>query len=296
MAELSLKNKKPYSIIIAKDDFTKQTVVNCVMTGWKGWLTSLGFYMGSSSNGYDTSRFFFNFENVGGKYYLLMSYKARDFKIDKLCSLHLLLDNSGVISLAPIANPVKSNNGTSMGSDHMCKFLLSSADLDELEKSKFIKWRITNGEGVAIKSGENECCNSQWNDEVTDYILKRSYKLFQSFIKEFRKVVKDNVSPVELDDNLESGTKQRECYVYLMIDTTNNFYKIGISNKPQYREHTLQSDKPTIELVCSKAYPTRTIAEAIESSLHRVYASKRIRGEWFNLDESDIDIIRKTLT
>jgi hypothetical protein len=77
-----------------------------------------------------------------------------------------------------------------------------------------------------------------------------------------------------------------------MIDTINNFHKIGISNNPKYREHTLQSDKPTIELLCAKEYPSRDIATAIESSLHKVYAPKRIRGEWFNLNEKDTkDII-----
>ncbi|MCR5131426.1 MAG: GIY-YIG nuclease family protein [Prevotella sp.] len=33
----------------------------------------------------------------------------------------------------------------------------------------------------------------------------------------------------------------------------------------------------------------------MEASLHRVYASKRIRGEWFNLDIKDIEDIKQTL-
>ena len=88
---------------------------------------------------------------------------------------------------------------------------------------------------------------------------------------------------------------EAECYVYLMHDTTNGFYKIGISNNPEYRERTLQSEKPTIELIQAKQYPSRSIAEAIESSLHKVFAEKRIRGEWFTLDERDVDKIKRTL-
>ena len=80
-----------------------------------------------------------------------------------------------------------------------------------------------------------------------------------------------------------------------MIDTTNNFHKIGISNNPRYREHTLQSDKPTIELLCAKEYPSRIIAESIEAALHKAYANKRIRGEWFNLEPVDIEEIKQTL-
>ena len=80
-----------------------------------------------------------------------------------------------------------------------------------------------------------------------------------------------------------------------MIDTTNNFYKIGISNEPIYREKTLQSEKPTIELICSKEFPSRTIAESIEKALHEAFATKRIRGEWFNLDIQEVEEIKNTL-
>ena len=109
----------------------------------------------------------------------------------------------------------------------------------------------------------------------------------------------------EIGINWHSFTRQSEtektesdeaCFVYLMVDTTNRFHKIGISNQPQYREHTLQSEKPTIELICAKQYPTRAIAEAIESSLHKTYGSKRIRGEWFALTEQDVADLKKALS
>ena len=86
------------------------------------------------------------------------------------------------------------------------------------------------------------------------------------------------------------------CYVYLMHDTSHGYYKIGISNQPEYRERTLQSEKPTIEKICAKAYPNRTIAGAIESALHKAYESKRLRGEWFSLDANDITAIIATLS
>ena len=81
-----------------------------------------------------------------------------------------------------------------------------------------------------------------------------------------------------------------------MHDTSNGYYKIGISNQPEYRERTLQSEKPTIEKICAKAYPNRTIAGAIESALHKAYDSKRLRGEWFSLDANDITAIIATLS
>ena len=86
------------------------------------------------------------------------------------------------------------------------------------------------------------------------------------------------------------------CYVYLMFDEANGFYKIGISNHPEYREHTLQSEKPTITLLKAKEYPSRAIAEAFESALHKTYESKRLRGEWFKLNADDVSVLLETLS
>lgn len=85
------------------------------------------------------------------------------------------------------------------------------------------------------------------------------------------------------------------CYVYLMKDISNGYYKIGISNTPEYRERTLQSEKPTIEMLACKKFPTRKIAEAIESALHTAYSQQRLRGEWFNLTDADVAAIIETL-
>ncbi len=89
--------------------------------------------------------------------------------------------------------------------------------------------------------------------------------------------------------------RKDKCFVYLMIDTTNNYHKIGISNKPKYREKTLQSEKPTIEMLAFKEFPSRVIAKSIEKALHETFRHKNIRGEWFDLDESDINEITETL-
>lgn len=85
------------------------------------------------------------------------------------------------------------------------------------------------------------------------------------------------------------------CYVYLMKDYTNGFYKIGISNNPEYREKTLQSEKPSIDLIASKEFPLRLIAESFEKALHKTFENKRLRGEWFNLDEIEANYLKKSL-
>lgn len=84
---------------------------------------------------------------------------------------------------------------------------------------------------------------------------------------------------------------QRECVLdgglktYLMKDNSNGATKIGKSKTPGYREDTLMSQNPNITLVAICDYD-------VEKRLHRMYKHKRMRGEWFSLDESDVyDII-----
>lgn len=96
----------------------------------------------------------------------------------------------------------------------------------------------------------------------------------------------------------ESGFVQdnaSECYLYLMKDTANDFYKIGISNLPKYREKTLQSEKPTIELIIAKRFPMRLIAQSFEKALHKSFEGKRIRGEWFKLELIEVEKIIESL-
>ncbi|HXB40077.1 MAG TPA: GIY-YIG nuclease family protein [Bacteroidia bacterium] len=99
-----------------------------------------------------------------------------------------------------------------------------------------------------------------------------------------------NISTVILERENE------ECYVYFMLDTKNHYYKIGISNEPEWREKTLQSEKPSIKLIVAKKFVNRRIAANLEKALHDSYSHKRIRGEWFQLDKEDIEEIRITLT
>jgi hypothetical protein len=77
--------------------------------------------------------------------------------------------------------------------------------------------------------------------------------------------------------------RNRKTWIYLMKDEINGCYKIGRAQNPEYREKTLQSEKPFIVLV--EAWEG---LESDETVLHKTYAEKRIRGEWFRLTESDV--------
>ena len=275
--ESKLVERYPNEVLVTEDDFTKAITI-------KGKLCA------GESVGFNIGDIILNFENVGGRSYILLMYSRKDINLNKNCVLHLLLDDGSVITLNASANPVKLFSSYSQ-----IKYHISKDDLIKLSNNNFIKWQITNEEGLAIDNGVNNCCVDR--NDTTGITKGISYDVFRNFVDDFLTAIEDNVTEdlVEEVEAPSTSNVSETCYVYLMKDMANNFHKIGISNHPRYREHTLQSDKPTIELLCAKEYPNRTIALAIEAALHKAYSSKRLRGEWFNLDESDVKDVMQTL-
>jgi len=89
------------------------------------------------------------------------------------------------------------------------------------------------------------------------------------------------------DDNeiVDKYLQDEKSYVYLMSHK-NGLTKIGRSKNPSIRERTLQAEDPMLEMIFSIE------AESdVESKLHRIFDDKRVRGEWFDLDERCIDFI-----
>lgn len=67
-------------------------------------------------------------------------------------------------------------------------------------------------------------------------------------------------------------------YIYLMLNSDTSLIKIGSSKDPGYRERTLQSSEPKINMIA--LWQCKRI---VEKELHKMYSHKRIRGEWFRL-------------
>jgi len=95
-------------------------------------------------------------------------------------------------------------------------------------------------------------------------------------------------TPIRFSINSSTTKSCKECgfKTYIMIDHNTGFYKIGKSKNPCFREKTLQSEKPTIEMIL-------IINQDIEKELHQKYSDKRVRGEWFQLDDQVIEYLRK---
>jgi hypothetical protein len=82
--------------------------------------------------------------------------------------------------------------------------------------------------------------------------------------------------------------QSRKKKIYLLLDSKNNLIKIGQSYTPDLREKTLQGVAPNWDLI------TTWIAPIIEEKkLHKMFEDKRSRGEWFDLDFTDLKKIKK---
>lgn len=94
------------------------------------------------------------------------------------------------------------------------------------------------------------------------------------------------VLPPSITYPSEAACKAVSRQTYLMIDEASGLIKIGRSRDPQFREHTLGAQIPRIKLIA-------VCADDVESVLHEKYKSKRVRGEWFNLSDRDVNSIIK---
>ena len=243
----------------------------------------------------DAKSIFISLQVRNNEVFIVFSVKSDELRLMDGDEISLLLQNTDGSKL--IIQKVLSNNiivedfYEIYDTSYFCP--LSRKDLLDLSSFYCTNWRIKfNRSHKPTITGENQ---SVWTPKIIALILFRKYvKIFQYKLSDLENDY-EIIYADEYGDNEEPKATNQPCYVYLMMDTSNGFYKIGMSNNPEYRERTLQSEKPTIEKVCAKEFPNRAIASAIESALHKTYESKRIRGEWFALDADDVSAISRTL-
>jgi hypothetical protein len=86
----------------------------------------------------------------------------------------------------------------------------------------------------------------------------------------------------------EKTENKKTLFVYLMHDESTGLYKIGKSYNPSNREKTLCAQIPLLRLL----HKTESRTPNMEKSLHKKYANKRVRGEWFNLTQEEVEYIK----
>jgi len=247
-------------------------------------------------------KFFFTFNHLNDKNYIIFLFESKKLALAKGDKISFLFESNKIIDFEINEKSYKSTKQIFVKLSYNIfesKVLITNEELKIFQNEKFLKWKIHISKNDISHTG-GEPYISGWL-EPSKYQTKTHQQLvISNLAKKFEEVLSKEKPDFIGLYNRESLTnnnlmQSEECYVYLMIDLTNNFYKIGISNSPKYREFTLQSEKPTIELLANKKFINRKIAKSFENALHSAYKEKRLRGEWFKLDEIDIAEILYTL-
>lgn len=279
----------PNSYEIVEDEFTKDKAIKWkVYSGYRADLSVFKF-----GEGFRLNKFFFtvNLNILHGRpilRFLFYTDKQGGIRIKKGDTVSLLFSDGSIIDYLVTQKPYKCGLGVP---DSAVDVRLEEPDLVALREKDLSKIRITFANGDVPATVVNELSG---NPQVSYLLLKRYVKEYEMVLESLGYKWADNNQEIS-STNTELEQPSDPCYVYLMVDTTNGYHKIGISNNPEYREHTLQSEKPTIELLAAKQFPSRIIASAIESALHSAFGEKRLRGEWFDLTDQDVSDIKLTL-
>tara|TARA_R100001443_G_scaffold28278_1_gene41425 strand:- start:354 stop:1385 length:1032 start_codon:yes stop_codon:yes gene_type:complete len=113
-------------------------------------------------------------------------------------------------------------------------------------------------------------------------LLKTSYEDRLSWFKKFERQEGEIERKEILSYNYSYNKPESQCYI--IKDENTGLYKIGKSLDPLSREKTLQSEKPTLKAV-------KIFREDHESELHKLYKKQRVRGEWFKLNNIQLEYV-----
>jgi len=248
--------------------------------------------------------FYFTFNHLNENNHIVFLTKSIHLTLSKGDQVSFLFENNNIINFFINENSYKSNKQISHIADNKIfesKILITNEELKIFKNQKFLKWKIHISKNNVSYMGGDLYFGDKYLDNSTYKTKEHQQLVISNLASDFEKIILQEIPDYSglnnREDHIEKikSIQNETCYVYLMIDLTNNFHKIGISNNPVYREFTLQSEKPTIELLASKKFINRKIAKSIESALHSAYIDKRLRGEWFKLDEDEIEEIIYTL-
>jgi hypothetical protein len=201
-------------------------------------------------------------------------------------------------------------------------------DVKFKRNSRFEKLLSDIGDCPRVISYENSFQNYEHCFEVTDEIIERFQKIHGSLPKDaityeflcdkrniretnnyntqqsLKQKRRDDImrerqareEKVEQERNTIEGlatererrTKEEPKSLYLMKDKNNGYYKIGISQDCEYRERTLQSEKPNIELVGQWKS-----LDKYERAWHDYFKKNNTRGEWFTLNKVQVEFFTR---
>jgi hypothetical protein len=132
----------------------------------------------------------------------------------------------------------------------------------------------------------------QWRTgEYSIRDLAKKHDVSVGFIaKHTAGIDKDSLPP-----NRNSSTSFSPSFIYVI--TAQEFigtYKIGLTNSIERRLADMQTGCPYLLFALRSYMVTNPVA--VEAMLHAFFHKKRVRGEWFRLDDTDLNYIDDAMT
>lgn len=281
--------------LIEIDPFTKEKHLEWENVGGNNFYEKiLNGSINMVSKKPDINRLFLTINHIANKDVLILRHPSKDYMLDLGDKFFILFENNDVIEfeIEKKSFLIYSSYGSIYKQVFENRITLFEEDLIKLKNSLIKDWRIQISgnrkiENMSHFGGE---MHNYHNIELLQTALKSMFADYFEIVTKF-----ENYKPLKRIELTNIKLSEETCYLYLMKDLANGYYKIGISSNPSYREKTLQSEKPTIELIISKEFPNRKIATSFESALHKSYQHKRLRGEWFELNIIEIEEIKFVL-
>lgn len=172
--------------------------------------------------------------------------------------------------LEVIANEITSVKYT-FELEHDAELLAHELKMDTLKVEEILKWCSSNGL-FEYNSDNNRLTCFKMLKRLDDSTAKSP---------EIRKLI---VSAQKLLGNEDSN------FIYVL--SGNGLYKIGKTKSLNRRLKELKTIFPfDIEMVYTTEVENMSDAEA---NLHKMFNHKQVKGEWFKLNKTDLDILKKT--
>jgi len=178
-----------------------------------------------------------------------------------------------------------------VGINAMTSISFSPEMLSELTDTEIVnlcRWFEKNAFELDVIENFREYGEYQYEKKYVEFIASESndeliISLAKTALAEYAKTQNRRSA-----EKAQSKHKKRRGYIYLAHCDTGH-YKIGRSKEPADRIRSLNTQTP-VEITLIHTFEADDMFVA-EEKLHRRYINKRMNGEWFELDQTDVETI-----